>query len=251
VRGTHPKEAQVALGRPLGVLAKARADFSRADATLLASLLAVVLCVWAFVAVADRVTAGSTQAMDEQLMRSLRKAGNPMEPAGPDWLPGVMRDLTALGSAPVLSMFVLAVGGSLLARRQYHALALLLLATIGGILLNEYLKGAFARPRPTPELHLTAVRSMSFPSGHAMESAVIYLTLSALLARLVQARTLRLYFIGLAAFLTFTVGFTRVYLGVHYPSDVLAGWTAGLAWALLCWTGARYLQRRGAVEPAR
>jgi undecaprenyl-diphosphatase len=146
---------------------------------------------------------------------------------------------------------VLAVGGSLLARRQHHALALLLAATIGGILLNDFLKGIFARPRPIAELHLTEVRSLSFPSGHAMESAIIYLTLAALLARLVTTRALKLYFIGLAMFMIFVIGLSRVYLGVHYPSDVLAGWSAGLAWALLCWTAARYLQGKGAVEPPR
>jgi undecaprenyl-diphosphatase len=162
-----------------------------------------------------------------------------------------MRDLTALGSPTVLTLFVLAVAGSLVARRQYHALGLLLVATLGGILLNAFLKHAFARPRPPLAFHLTEVQSMSFPSGHAMESAIIYLTMAALLARLVQPRLLRLYFIGLAFFLTFLVGVSRVYLGVHYATDVLAGWTAGLAWALLCWTVARYLQQKGEVEPER
>jgi len=213
----------------------------RADAVLLASLLAVVLCVWAFVEVADRVAAGHTQVLDDQIMQHMR-AGGPSEPRGPSWLPGAMRDLTALGSAPVLVLVVLAVAGSLVVRRQYHALGLLLVATIGGILLNDLLKSSFARPRPAAAFHLTEVRSMSFPSGHAMESAIIYLTLAALLARLVRTRVLQLYFIGLAFFLTFVVGLSRVYLGVHYPSDVLAGWTAGLAWSLLCWAAARYLQ---------
>jgi undecaprenyl-diphosphatase len=244
----------VAIRRPLRVFAEVWAGLKRADAVLLASLLAVVLCVWAFVAVADRVTAGHTQAVDEQLMLGLRIQGDPSSPRGPGWLPGAMRDLTALGSAPVLVLFVLAVAGSLLVRRQYHALALLLVATIGGILLMMFLKGVFARPRPPSAFHLSEVRSvrtLSFPSGHAMESAIIYLTLAALLARLVQTRVLKLYFIGLAFFLTFVVGLSRVYLGVHYPSDVLAGWTVGLAWALLCWTAARYLQQRGAVEAPR
>jgi undecaprenyl-diphosphatase len=222
----------------------------RGDALLLAAFLAVVLCVWVFLSVADRVAAGHTQHVDEQLMLSMR-AGSPSEPRGPRVLPGAMRDLTALGSPSVLTLFVLAVAGALVVRRQYHALGLLLVATIGGILLNELLKAAFARPRPPLAFHLTEVRSMSFPSGHAMESAIIYLTLAALLARLVRPRLLRLYFIGLAFLLTFLVGVSRVYLGVHYPTDVLAGWTAGLAWALLCWTAARYLQQRGKVEPEK
>jgi undecaprenyl-diphosphatase len=238
-----------ALRRRLPVWSRAWRRLDRADAITLVSLLGMVSCVWLFVSLADAVTAGHAQTVDEQIMRSLRDPGNLKEPIGPRWLVGAMRDLTALGSAPVLLIFGLAVAGALLARRQFHALVLLLAATLGAELLNAALKGFFQRARPDLDLHLTEVRSLSFPSGHAMESAAIYLTLAALLSRLVQARALKLYFLGLAVFLTFVVGMSRVYLGVHYPSDVLAGWTMGLAWALLCWTTAQYLQRRGSVEP--
>jgi undecaprenyl-diphosphatase len=231
-------------------LSEAWSELARGDALLLASLLAVVVCAWAFFAVANSVTTGHTQALDDQIMLQMR-AGGPSEPRGPSWLPGTMRDLTALGSAPVLVIFVLAVAGFLAVRRQHHALGLLLVATVGGILLNNVLKGAFARPRPPASFHLTEVRSMSFPSGHAMESAIIYLTLAALLARLVRTRVLQLYCVAVAALLTFVVGLSRVYLGVHYPTDVLAGWTAGLGWSLLCWAAARQLQQRGAVEPEK
>jgi undecaprenyl-diphosphatase len=198
--------------------------------------------------VADAVTDRHTQSFDEQVMRRLRDPVRLSEPLGPAWLRGAMRDLTALGSAPVLVLFVLAVAGALLARRQYHALVLLLAAALGEILLDMILKPVFGRPRPDIALRLTEVRSLSFPSGHALGSASIYLTLAALLARLVQPRALKLYFLGLAVLLTLLVGTSRVYLGVHYPTDVLAGWTVGLAWALLCWTVARYLQGRGSVE---
>jgi len=230
---------------------KALGELDRPDSRLLASLLGVVFCVWAFVLVANLVTAGRVQPFDERLMLSLRVDRQPSEPLGPDWLPGVMRDLTALGSAPVLLIFVLAVAGALATRRQYHALGLLLAASAGGILLNNLLKGLFARPRPDLALRLTDVSSLSFPSGHAMQSAIIYLTLAAFLARLVQPRALKLYFVGFAFLLTFVVGVSRVYLGVHYPSDVLAGWMAGLAWALVCWTTASRLQQRGSVEGAK
>ncbi len=224
---------------------------TRMDARLLVSMLVVVSCAWAFITLADAVTVQRTQRLDERLMLRLRAPGQPSNPVGPRWLPGVMRDLTALGSAPVLALFVLAVAGALVVRGQYHALALLLVATAGGEGLNVLLKAFFDRPRPDPALHLTQVNSTSFPSGHAMESAVIYLTLAALLARLVEPYPLKLYFLGLAAFLSLLVGMSRVYLGVHYPSDVLGGWAAGLAWAVLCWTVASRLQKRGSVEPAR
>jgi undecaprenyl-diphosphatase len=230
---------------------KSLVDVERVDARLLLSLLAVALSVWAFVLVAGLMTRGRVQPFDEQLMLRLRVDGHPSQPRGPEWLPGAMRDITALGGAPVLLIFVLAVAGALAARRQYHALVLLLAASAGGILLNDMLKDLFARPRPDLALRLTDVRSLSFPSGHAMQSAITYLTLAAFLARLVQARALKLYFVGFAVLLSFLVGFSRVYLGVHYPSDVLAGWCAGLAWALLCWTTASHLQRRGSVEPPK
>lgn len=221
------------------------------DAVLLVSMLVVVLCVWAFAALADQVTGRHAQKIDERVMLLLRVPGQPSQPVGPLWLKGTMRDLTALGSPAILVFFVLAVGGALLARRQYHAFGLMMVATLGARLLNMLLKDLFERTRPDLSLHLTEVRSASFPSGHAMDSAVIYLTLAALLARLVQPRALKLYFLGFAMLLSFLVGLSRVYLGVHYPTDVLAGWSAGLAWAALCWAVATYLQWRGSVEPAR
>jgi undecaprenyl-diphosphatase len=222
-----------------------------ADVRVLVSLLGVVLSVLAFVLVAGLVIHGRIQPLDERLMLGLRVEHDASRPIGPEWLPGAMRDVTALGSAPVLVIFVLAVAGALAARRQYHALGLLLAASAGGILLNDVLKGLFARPRPELALRLTEVRSLSFPSGHAMQSAIIYLTLAAFLARFVQARALKVYFVGFAFLLSLLVGVSRVYLGVHYPSDVLAGWCAGLAWALVCWAVARRLQREGTVEPPK
>jgi undecaprenyl-diphosphatase len=127
-------------------------------------------------------------------------------------------------------------------------MTLVLVATFGGLILSSLLKGLFERPRPQLVPHLSHVYTTSFPSGHSMLSAVVYLTLGTLLARLVQHRYLKIYFLVLALLLTFLVGLSRVYMGVHYPTDVLAGWTAGLAWASVCWLAARYLQQRGKVE---
>src|SRR5207302_4145258 len=124
----------------------------------------------------------------------------------------------------------------------------LLVATLGGFLISGLLKNHYERPRPAVVPHLSYVYSSSFPSGHSMLSAVIYLTLGSLLARLAERRRLKIYCVAVAMLLTFLVGVSRVYLGVHYPTDVLAGWAAGLAWAVLCWLVTRYLQRHGAVE---
>jgi undecaprenyl-diphosphatase len=232
-------------------IAQVWSSLDRADALLLISLLIVVLCAWIFFKVADEVVDQDVQKIDEKILHALREPTSPNRPIGPRWLQGAVRDITALGSAPVLVLFVLSVAGALAARRQYHALWLLLGATLGGRLLNVLLKAVFARPRPDVALRLTEVDSMSFPSGHAMDSAIIYLTLAALLTRLVQPAPLKLYLLGLALLITLLIGLSRIYLGVHYPSDVLAGWVAGLAWALLCWTVATYLQSRGAVEQAK
>ena len=135
--------------------------------------------------------------------------------------------------------------------RRYGAAVLVLAATLGGLLVSHLLKDLYDRPRPELVPHLTPVSTSSFPSGHAMLSAVVYLTLGALLARLVERWWVKLYVIVAALGLTGLVGFSRVYLGVHYPTDVLAGWAAGLSWAILCWLAARYLQRHGMVDGDR
>jgi undecaprenyl-diphosphatase len=121
-------------------------------------------------------------------------------------------------------------------------------ATSSGFALSVALKALFRRPRPEVVPHLMRAYSSSFPSGHSMISAVVYLTLGVLLAQLVHRRLLKFYFLMLAVLLTVLVGVSRVYLGVHYPTDVLAGWTAGLVWAVLGWLVQRALQRRGQVE---
>jgi undecaprenyl-diphosphatase len=132
---------------------------------------------------------------------------------------------------------------------KHGAARFLLAAVIGGWLLQKGLKALIGRPRPEVVPHLMPVDSTSFPSGHSMMSAIIFLTLGVILSRLELKRPhLRIYFLSVAFLLTGLVGLSRVYLGVHYPTDVLAGWTAGLVWAMLCSLVAEYLQRRGAVE---
>src|SRR5262249_42323588 len=132
--------------------------------------------------------------------------------------------------------------------RKYHAALYLALAVCGGAILSSLLKHFVARDRPSIVPHKSIVSTTSFPSGHSMLSAVVYLTLGSLLARYTPDRKLRLYFLGVALAVTFLVGLSRVYVGVHWPTDVLAGWTAGSVWALICWTGARILQKRGEIE---
>jgi undecaprenyl-diphosphatase len=220
------------------------------DLIVLLSTLALVLGVWGFIELADEVREGETQRVDEWVVRSLRNAADPSDPVGPEWVEEAMRDFTGLGGTAVLTLATLFVSGFLLIRRFYHALGFLFAAVVGGVILDLTLKSLFSRPRPALVPHLSYVLTTSFPSGHSMLSAVVYLTLGALLARLVESLRLKMYILGVALFMSFLVGASRVYLGVHYPTDVLAGWTVGLCWAILCWLVTRHLQRRGAVERA-
>ncbi len=214
---------------------------------LLASFVAAG-AVWAFLAIADHATGGPPGHIDTQLLRDLRRTNNLAEPVGPMWLQEATRDITALGGYTVLTLVVSAVLGFLLIGKHFHAALLVFTATCGGWLLSIVLKDLYGRPRPDLVPHLTHVSSSSFPSGHAMLSAVVYLTLGSLLARLVARRRAKLYFVGVALLLTLLVGCSRIYLGVHYPTDVAAGWTAGVAWATLCWLVTRQLQRGRTVE---
>ena len=215
---------------------------------VLVAVLLIVGGTWVFIELADEVREGDTQRFDDWAVRAMRHADDPSRPIGPHWLPEVGRDLTALGGVAVLSLTTAFVAGYLLIVRKYHAMWLVLGATLGGLLISTLLKHLIDRARPDLVPHLSHVYTSSFPSGHSMLSAVVYLTLGALLTRLASERRVKLYFLAAALLLTFLVGVSRVYMGVHYPTDVLAGWTAGLVWALLCWLVARYLQRRGAVE---
>jgi undecaprenyl-diphosphatase len=218
------------------------------DFIVLLTVLIVLVGVWIFVAVAAAVRAGSTQRLDEEILLSLRRADHPEETVGPRWLEEVGRDLTALGGVAGLCLLAAAVAGYLAIGRKYGALALLLVATLGGLLLSTLLKELFYRPRPTVVPHLSYAVTTSFPSGHSMLSAVVYLTLGSLLARFVPQRRLKIYFLSVGVVLSLLVGVSRVYMGVHYPTDVLAGWSAGVVWALLCSLVARWLQQRGVVE---
>jgi len=210
--------------------------------------LVVVLGICGFIAILDEVREGGTMNFDNRVLRSLRKADDPSKIIGPYWVGSVARDITALGGVVVLLMVVGSVAGFLLLVRRYHMMWLLLAATIGATAINSTIKNLVDRPRPSVVPRLMDEQSESFPSGHSAMSAAVYLTLGGLLAQTVSRRGIKLYFISIAMTLTFMVGVSRLCLGVHYPSDVLAGWATGLVWALLCWLVARYLQRRGAIE---
>jgi undecaprenyl-diphosphatase len=183
--------------------------------------------------------------IEESILQAFRQAEDPTQVIGPDWLHGAAIDFTALGGTPVVTLIAMLVVGYCLLRRNWRN-GLFVAVAIGlGAVFNSILKALYARARPDVVPHLTEVTSASFPSGHSMMASITYLTLGALLARASESHRERAYFIIVAVLLTVLVGFTRVFLGVHYPSDVLAGWSAGIAWALACSAVALWLQHRG------
>jgi undecaprenyl-diphosphatase len=219
------------------------------EAVVLLAALAIVLALLAFSKTAGEMMEGDLREFDDGVLRMMRSADDPSVPIGPAWLVQVAIDVTALGGTGVLAIILLIVVGYLALEGRYDAIVLIVAATAGGGLLSELLKWGFARKRPEIVPHLVNVGSASFPSGHSLLAVVTYLTLGAVLARFVPRRRSRTYCIVVSLLLALLIGLSRVYLGVHYPTDVLAGWSAGLAWALPCWLVARYLQYRGRVKP--
>jgi undecaprenyl-diphosphatase len=221
--------------------------FVVAEAPLLATLALISGLILAFLQIADEMVEGEMEAFDRFILLLFRDPADPDTVVGPAWMHEMVRDITALGSFSLLGLIVLGVCAYLYLARMRSAALFVLVSVLGGTLLSTVLKMGYNRPRPdltTMSEQFTA----SFPSGHAMLSAVTFLTLGALLARFAPTRRLQILSIGGALLLTLLVGLSRLYMGVHYPSDILAGWCLGSAWALLCSSVAIMLQRRGSVD---
>jgi undecaprenyl-diphosphatase len=205
-------------------------------------------CIWLFITVADGVRAGGSREFDEWLLLALRSGTDKADPVGPRWVEEMARDFTGLGGVAILTLITAVSIGYLLLMRKRYAALFVGVAVVGGILLSTLFKAVYDRPRPDLVAHLSQVYTSSFPSGHSMMAAITYLTLGALLARLHEDWSIRIFLMSTAILLTILVGASRVYLGVHWPTDVLAGWAAGAAWAMLCWLAALWFQNRGVVE---
>jgi undecaprenyl-diphosphatase len=217
----------------------------RPEIWILAAVFTIAGLVLAFGHIAEEVLEGDATKFDQTILLSFRSANDVSDPIGPPWMEEMARDITALGSYAVLSVVSCAVVVYLLMAHQRTAAFWVLAAVGGGVLLSNLLKLTFERPRPDLVPHAVRVFTTGFPSGHATLSAITYLTLGALLASLHASFRFKAYFLSLAIFLTVAVGISRIYLGVHYPTDVLAGWCIGAAWAAFCWTIFRWLQRQG------
>ncbi len=233
----------------LPVIGRLLASVSRMERMTLATVAFAACALYAFVKVADEVMDHETGGLDRGILLALRDPANLSDPLGPPWFEEMMRDFTALGSTGVLTLLTIVVLLFLLMTHRRHSALLVALSVAGGTALSQVMKWGFDRPRPDLVPHGTAVYTQSFPSGHAMLSAIVYLTLGALLAR-TQARTrVKVFMLAVAAAVTVLVGISRIYLGVHWPTDVLGGWMLGAAWAAMCWLVMLWLQRKGDVEP--
>jgi undecaprenyl-diphosphatase len=235
--------------RKMGLMRQGIARAGHSESWLLIFILIIAALLFAFGLIAQEVAEGEPLAFDRALLLAFRDPANPSVPIGPPWLLDTARDVTSLGSTVVLGIILFSVVGYLLLDRKRAAACLMLGAVVGGVALNNLLKFAFARPRPDFVTPAVQVFTASFPSGHAALSAITYLTLGALLAQTNPSVRIRIYLMSLAAVFTGLVGVSRVYLGVHYPTDVLAGWCIGTAWAMGCWALMAWLQRRGGIEP--
>jgi undecaprenyl-diphosphatase len=203
---------------------------------------------WTFIKLADEVFEGETQSFDRWMIEVMRNPADPADPIGPPWFEEMGRDATALGGLGWLTFTVLVIAVFLWLNGKTRMMLFTIGATLSGAAISAILKRAFSRPRPDFVPHLSEIYTSSFPSGHSMLSAVVYLTLGSLLAAVLPKRSLKIYVLSVAVLLTIFVGVSRVYLGVHYPTDVLAGWLAGLTWSLMCWLIAHRLQILGKLE---
>ncbi len=213
----------------------------RKEIAPLVMLLAAAGLIVIFAKITEEMLDGDLHSFDRSVLLALRRAGDPSQPLGPLWLKVAARDVTSLGSPAVLTLITVAALGFLALVRQWTASLFVLFSICGGSAVSFALKDLIQRPRPDLVAAVAQTQTYSFPSGHAFLSAVTFLTLGALLARVQGRAEVKIYFLSLAIVITVLVGISRVYLGVHWPTDVLAGWCAGAAWAIICWLAAEWL----------
>ena len=232
----------------MNVHPRLRSLWQQLELEVVASIFIIAASSFLFLKLVSEIHEGETHAVDQTILLALRDPTDPSNPIGPPWLQIIFRDLTSLGSPSVLTLVTIGAVGYLWLERNRGAALFVVISVAGGAALEILLKLGFARPRPELVSRLVDVNSFSFPSGHATMATITYLTLGVLLASVQKRRRMKLYLLAVATFLALLVGFTRVYLGVHWPTDVLAGWCVGAAWALGCWLIATWLQHRGAIE---
>ncbi|WEX07948.1 phosphatase PAP2 family protein [Chelativorans sp. AA-79] len=236
-------------GEMIGTATTVVKDMKRwPEAVLPAMVIGIMgLGLFAFLSIADEMGEGEVRAWDEWLFLAFRNPADPDDPLGPPWLEEAALEVTALGGYTLIILTLAAVLGLLLVTRRYGPALYAFLSVGSGALVSSLSKQFYDRPRPDLVPQLDIVHTASFPSGHALVTTVAYLTLAALVIRFFDDLRVRLYVAGVAVFVSLIVGISRVYLGVHWPSDVAAGWALGAAWASLAWlvvAALQFLRRR-------
>lgn len=221
----------------------------REEFLLLLALGVIAAGAWVFSELAEVVLDGRARSVDEWLLRWFRDPDDLADPVGGVAIEEAVRDVTALGGTTVTTLITLFATSYLMLARQRRTALFIIVAVLSGVAMTFALKAGFDRPRPELVPHGMHALSASFPSGHAATSALVYLTLAALITQTMPQRRLKVFLVAAAALVTLAVGLSRVYLGVHWPTDVLAGWTIGTAWAIACWLLESDFRQRGWLEP--
>ena len=218
----------------------------RLGAYLPLAMVGAMLLVFGLLA--DEVVEGDTLGFDRTILLWFRSPDNVAVPIGPLWLQEAVRDVTSLGSFSILGLITILAVLQLVLNGNRNLAIYVAVAVVSGTIVSSVLKVLFDRPRPDIP-GAPHVFTASFPSGHATLSGVVFLTLAAVLAAATSSRQLKIFYVTVGALLTVLVGVSRIYEGVHYPTDVLAGWLVGTGWAILCWIGAHSVLQRSSSEP--
>ncbi|MCJ2185315.1 phosphatase PAP2 family protein [Novosphingobium beihaiensis] len=209
------------------------------------ALIVAALCWSGFAAVAWAVATGQSAAIDKAGLLFWRNG--PLLPPSTPHAVEIMRGITALGGAPLRSLFAVLAVAVLLALRLRREAVLLAFTVTGAAIVNSAAKALAGRPRPEIVPHLTAASGYSFPSGHSFNGAAIYIAMALTFAALSPRRAVRHTLIACAMALSVAIAWSRVWLGVHWPSDALAGWLGGAGWAFLA--SALLYRRRQSIVP--
>lgn len=216
----------------------------RIETALLAAWMIAAAAVLAFLHIASEVREGEFSTFDRAVLMALRVNGDPHHARGPLWLTESLRDITALGGLTVLILVIAMAAIALLAYGHRRHAAVLVVATLGAQLSSGLFKNFYDRVRPTFAIYGDLPTSMSFPSGHSTVATAAYFLLAVILASLEPKPAIKILAFAVAGLLALLIGFSRLYLGVHWPSDVAAGWCLGAAWALAASLVLRALKRR-------
>ncbi len=210
----------------------------------LAVWIAVVGLPWAFLNIADEVGEGETDKIDRALLLAFRTPGAPGDPIGPRWFEESMRDITALGGFTLLTVTVIVASLLLVFHARRREALVFSVTVVLAQISSQVLKGLYDRDRPDLVTHGSIVYSQSFPSGHSTMAAVTFFTLATVLASLETNTRTKALIYAVAMLFVVSVGISRVYLGVHWPTDVLGGWALGASWALVARVALSFLKAR-------